>query len=80
AKKSGRDTVARMKGIPTDDDAFGKGAIRADGRGEFPAYLWKTKAPSKPGGSDLFEYVSTTPPAQALHPLNPKCEFPVVGA
>ncbi|MGA9867173.1 MAG: ABC transporter substrate-binding protein [Acetobacteraceae bacterium] len=80
AKKSGRDTVARMKGIPTDDDAFGKGAIRADGRGEFPAYLWKTKAPAKPGGWDLFEYVSTTPPAQALHPLNPKCEFPVVGA
>ena len=80
AKKSGRDTVARMKGIPTDDDAFGKGAIRADGRGEFPAYLWKTKAPSKPGGWDLFEYVSTTPPAQALHPLNPKCDFPVVGA
>ncbi len=25
AKKSGRDTVARMKSIPTDDDAFGKG-------------------------------------------------------
>ncbi len=31
AKKSGRDTVARFKGIPVDDDAFGKGRVRADG-------------------------------------------------
>jgi branched-chain amino acid transport system substrate-binding protein len=80
AKKSGRDTVARMKGIPVDDDAFGKGRIRADGRGEFPAYLWQVKKPSKRGGWDLFNLVSTTPPAQALHPLNPKCNFPVVSA
>ncbi|MEO8713467.1 MAG: ABC transporter substrate-binding protein [Acetobacteraceae bacterium] len=80
AKKSGRDTVARMKGIPTDDDAFGKGSIRADGRGEFPAYLWKVKKPSQPGGWDVFDLGSVTPPAQALHPLNSKCAFPVVGA
>lgn len=39
ARKSGARTVARMKSIPTDDDAFGKGRIRADGRGEFPSYL-----------------------------------------
>ncbi|HET6183983.1 MAG TPA: ABC transporter substrate-binding protein [Acetobacteraceae bacterium] len=77
AKKSGRETVARMKGIPTDDDAFGKGAVRADGRGEFPAYLWRVKKPSKPGGWDLFEHVATTPADQALHPLNPSCKFPV---
>ncbi|MBV8705470.1 MAG: ABC transporter substrate-binding protein [Acetobacteraceae bacterium] len=80
AKKSGRDTVARMKGIPTDDDAFGQGRIRADGRGEFPAYLWQVKKPAKPGGWDLFSLVTTTPPDKALHPLNPKCSFPVVSA
>ncbi len=80
AKKSGKDTVARMKGIPTDDDAFGQGRIRADGRGEFPAFLWQVKKPSKPGGWDLFTHVSTTPAAQALHPLNPKCNFPVISA
>ncbi len=79
ARKSGRDTVAHMKGMPVDDDCF-QGSIRSDGRGEFPAYLWKTKNPSKPGGWDLFDYVSTTPAAQVLHPLNPKCEFPVVKA
>jgi branched-chain amino acid transport system substrate-binding protein len=76
AKKSGRDTVARMKGIPTDDDAFGEGRIRADGRGEFPAYLWRTKKPSQPGGWDLYEHLETIPASQALHPLNPKCSFP----
>jgi branched-chain amino acid transport system substrate-binding protein len=79
AKTSGRDTVARMKGMAVDDDAF-QGRIRSDGRGEFPAYLWKVKKPSSPGGWDLFDLVSTTPPAQALHPLNPKCEFPVASA
>ncbi len=79
AKKSGRETVAHMKGIPTDDDAFGKGRIRSDGRGEFPAYLWRVKKPSQ-SGWDLFDLVTITPASDALHPLNPKCSFPVVGA
>jgi branched-chain amino acid transport system substrate-binding protein len=77
AKKSGRDTVARMKGIPTDDDAFGPGRIRADGRGEFPAYLFRTKAPSKPDGWDLYTRLETIPASEALHPLNSKCVFPI---
>jgi branched-chain amino acid transport system substrate-binding protein len=77
AKKNGRDTVARMKGIPTDDDAFGQGRIRADGRGEFSAYLFRTKAPSKPGGWDLYEHLETIPASEALHPLNPKCVFQI---
>jgi branched-chain amino acid transport system substrate-binding protein len=78
AMKSGRDTVARMKSIPTDDDAFGKGAVRADGRGEFPAYLFevKTKAESKKPW-DYYKLLHTTPASVALHPLNDKCKFPV---
>jgi ribonuclease PH len=32
AKASGADVVARMKTMPTDDQAFGAGTIRADGR------------------------------------------------
>jgi branched-chain amino acid transport system substrate-binding protein len=75
AARSGRDVVARMKAIPTDDDAFGAGRIRADGRGEFPAYLFHVKPPSTPGGWDVYELASTTPVAEALHPLNPKCVF-----
>jgi branched-chain amino acid transport system substrate-binding protein len=78
AMKSGRDAVARMKAIPTDDDAFGKGSIRADGRGAFPAYLFevKTKAESKHPW-DYYKLLQTTPASVALHPLNTKCEFPV---
>ncbi len=77
AKKSGRATVAKMKSIPTEDDAFGKGAVRADGRGEFPAYLFqvKTKAEST-GPWDLYKLVQTSPPSEVLHPLLDKCKFP----
>ncbi|MBV8869993.1 MAG: ABC transporter substrate-binding protein [Acetobacteraceae bacterium] len=77
AKQSGRATLARMKAIPTDDDAFGPGRVRADGRGEFPAYLFQVKAPAAPGGWDLYQLLHTTPPAEALHPLRAKCQFPV---
>jgi branched-chain amino acid transport system substrate-binding protein len=78
AKKSGRTTLAHMKSIPTDDDAFGKGRIRADGRGEFPAYLFevKTKAESKYPW-DFYKLLHTTPASVALHPLNDKCKFPI---
>jgi branched-chain amino acid transport system substrate-binding protein len=77
AKKSGRAIVAHMKSIPTDDDAFGPGRIRADGRGEFPAYLFqvKTKAESK-GPWDLYKVLHTSPPAEVLHPLADSCKFP----
>ncbi|MGH7213127.1 MAG: ABC transporter substrate-binding protein, partial [Acetobacteraceae bacterium] len=47
AKKSGAATVARMKQMPTEDDAFGKGSIRADGRGMCPAYLFQVKKPAE---------------------------------
>ena len=78
AKKSGRDVVAKMKALPTDDDAFGPGKIRADGRGEFPAYLFQVKTPAESKSEwDLYKLVSTTAPADVLHPLNPKCNFPV---
>jgi branched-chain amino acid transport system substrate-binding protein len=76
AKRSGRATVARMKSIPTDDDAFGSGSIRADGRGEFPGYLWQAKKPSESKSEwDLYKPVTTTPASEVLHPLNPKCNF-----
>ena len=69
--------VAKMKSIPTDDDAFGPGRVRADGRGEFPAYLFqvKTKAESK-GPWDLYKLVHTSPPSEVLHPLADTCKFP----
>ena len=78
AKKSGRAAVAKMKSMPTDDDAFGVGSIRADGRGAFPAYLFEVKTPAESKGEwDLYKLVRTTPASEVLHPLNPKCKFPV---
>jgi branched-chain amino acid transport system substrate-binding protein len=77
AKKSGRATIAKMKSIPTDDDAFGAGSVRADGRGAFPAYLFevKSKAESK-SEWDLYKLVAKVPVEDVLHPLNDKCKFP----
>jgi branched-chain amino acid transport system substrate-binding protein len=78
AKKSGRAVIAKMKAMPTDDDAFGKGAVRADGRGVFPAYLFEVKSPAESKGEwDLYKLVRTTPASEVLHPLNSKCNFPV---
>jgi branched-chain amino acid transport system substrate-binding protein len=78
AKKSGRTTVARMKAIPTDDDAFGTGRIRADGRGEFPSYLLQVKAPADSNGEwDIYKVLATSPVSEVLHPLLDKCRFPV---
>jgi len=77
AKASGRAAVAKMKALPTDDDAFSPGRVRADGRGEFPAYLWQVKTPEESKGEwDLYKLVRTTPVSEVLHPLNPKCNFP----
>jgi branched-chain amino acid transport system substrate-binding protein len=77
AKKSGRATVAKMKSIPTDDDAFGPGRIRMDGRGEFPAYLFQVKTPAESKGEwDLYKFVAKVPIEEVLHPINPQCRFP----
>lgn len=70
AKRSGAAAVARMKRMPTEDDAFGRGSIREDGRGVFPAHLFQVKAPGESKGSwDLYKLVVTTPAEQALRPL-----------
>ena len=53
--------VARMKATPTDDDAFGQGSIRHDGRGMFPALLFQVKTPAESSGEwDVYKLVSTT--------------------
>jgi branched-chain amino acid transport system substrate-binding protein len=71
AKSSGRAVVERMKAMPTDDDAFGKGSIRIDGRTLFPAYLFQVKRPSESRNPwDLYKLVSTVPPDQAWRPLS----------
>jgi branched-chain amino acid transport system substrate-binding protein len=70
AKASGRDVIEMMKKMPTDDDCFGKGSIRADGRKIHPAYLFEVKKPeeSKSRG-DIYKLVSTLPAEQAFRPI-----------
>ncbi|MFL5332772.1 MAG: ABC transporter substrate-binding protein, partial [Geminicoccaceae bacterium] len=77
AKKSGAATIARMKQMPTDDDAFGRGSIREDGRGVFPAYLFQVKTKEESSGPwDLYKLVATTPAAEAVRPLSEGgCKF-----
>jgi branched-chain amino acid transport system substrate-binding protein len=70
ARASGVDAVARMKALPCDDDAFGPGHIRPDGRKIHPAYLFQVKAPSESRNPwDLYKLVATTPGEDAFRPL-----------
>ncbi len=70
AKASGKAIVEAMKSLPTEDDAFGKGSIRQDGRSLFPSYLFQVKKPSESKGTwDYYKLVQTTPAEQAWRPL-----------
>jgi branched-chain amino acid transport system substrate-binding protein len=70
-KLDGAATVAQMKQIPTDDDCFGPGSIRADGRKLHPAYLWEVKKPAESKGPwDYYKPLATTPADQAFRPLD----------
>jgi branched-chain amino acid transport system substrate-binding protein len=70
AKASGAEAVARMKATPTEDDAFGPGTIRVDGRKMHPAHLFEVKRPDESRGPwDLYKLLQTTPPEQAFRPL-----------
>jgi len=70
AKASGREVVAAMKAMPTDDDCFGQCSIRADGRFLCPVYLFQVKTPGESKGPwDLYDLVATTPADRAWRPL-----------
>jgi branched-chain amino acid transport system substrate-binding protein len=70
AKASGRDAIETMKRLPTDDDAFGPGSVRADGRKLHPTHLFQAKAPGESRGPwDYLTRVATTPAEQAFRPL-----------
>ena len=70
ARGSGRAVVERMKAMPADDDAFGPGRIREDGRKIHPAYLLRAKAPSEARGPwDYCTVAATTPAEEAFRPL-----------
>ncbi len=71
AKASGAATMAAMKRRPTDDDCFGPGWLREDGRKIHPAYLFQVKSPQESSATwDMFTLVSTIPADQAFRPLS----------
>ncbi len=71
AKADGRAAVAHMKAMPTDDDCFGAGQIREDGRKIHPSYLFQAKTPAESkGGWDGLKLVATTPADQAFRPMS----------
>jgi branched-chain amino acid transport system substrate-binding protein len=71
AKADGSATVARMKAIPTDDDCFGPGRIREDGRKIHPVYLFEVKKPSESTHAwDLYKLIATTPAEDGWRPLS----------
>jgi branched-chain amino acid transport system substrate-binding protein len=59
-----------MKAMPTDDDAFGAGTIRADGRKLHPAYLFQVKTPQESRGAwDFYQLLQTTSAEEAFRPM-----------
>jgi branched-chain amino acid transport system substrate-binding protein len=71
AKADGAATVAMMKKMPTDDDCFGPGRIREDGRKIHPVYLFEVKKPSESTQEwDLYKLIGTTPAEDAFRPLS----------
>ena len=70
-KADGRGAVAHMKSMPTDDDCFGAGRIREDGRKLHPSYLMQVKTPAESKGAfDVLKMVATTPPDDAFRPMS----------
>jgi branched-chain amino acid transport system substrate-binding protein len=71
AKADGRAVVARMKARPTEDDAFGAGTIREDGRKMHPAYLWEVKRPEESRYQhDYYKLLQTVSAEEAFRPLS----------
>jgi branched-chain amino acid transport system substrate-binding protein len=70
AARDGRAVVARMKAMPTQDDAFGAGTIREDGRKMHPAYLFEVKRPDESRHQhDYYKLLQTVTAEEAFRPL-----------
>ncbi len=70
-KADGAAAVATMKAMPTDDDCFGAGVVRADGRKTHPSYLFEVKKPSESRAPyDYYKLLATTPANEAFRPLS----------
>ncbi len=75
----GKAVVAAMKAAPpSDDDLFGHGFIRADGRKVHDMLVYRVKPPAQSAGPwDLYDFVRRIPAADAIRPLS-QSECPLV--
>ena len=70
AKASGREVVELMKRMPTDDDVFGPGRIRPDGRKLHDVHLFEVKRPDESRQPwDFYKLVRTSPAEEGFRPL-----------
>jgi branched-chain amino acid transport system substrate-binding protein len=70
SKQSGIEVLNRMKAMPIEDEAFGRGTLRQDGRVLIPSYLFEVKAPGESSGPwDYLKLLQTTPAEEAFRPL-----------
>ena len=70
AARSGRAAIAEMKRLPTDDDCFGRNAIREDGRFLCPVHLFRVKTPAESHAAwDVYVPVASTPGPEAFRPI-----------
>jgi len=78
ADTDGAAVVAKMKSMPTDDNLFGKGSIRVDGRKIHDMYLYEVKKPEESKYAwDYYKVRATIPAAEAWRPLS-EGECPLV--
>ena len=62
--------MAAMQALPADDDAFGKGSVRRDGRAIHDFHLFQVKSPAESKQPwDNYKLISTVPAEQAFRPL-----------
>jgi branched-chain amino acid transport system substrate-binding protein len=63
--------MAAMRAMPTQDDAFGTGSVRPDGRVIHDFHLFQVKTPAESHGDwDVYKLVATVPAAEAFRPLS----------
>ena len=71
SKTDGRAVVAKMEELPTEDEAFGKGTVRKDGRKLHDMYLFEVKKPEDSKTPwDLYNKLATIPADQAFRPVS----------
>lgn len=63
--------MAAMRAMPADDDAFGRGIVRQDGRVIHDFHLFQVKTPAESHGQwDVYKLISNVPAADAFRPLS----------